>query len=245
MRWLRMLYKGRIKVYVLVDDSLCPIGAHNGAQFRYSLKPEAACYSAKRANLSYIAGESALLLEGADVSPARRAPGSKKKETAPKSLPKEVLPDGTSMPPNTIVIYTDGGASPNPGDAGLGVLMLYGEHVLEIWEYLGKTTNNVAELTAILRALENVRNKALPIQLYSDSSYAIGVLTGTMRASKNLTLIAQVREEMAKCPRLVLLKVRAHVGIAHNEHVDRLVGVARETKASGTRRGHLPEVDSI
>jgi len=239
-----MLFKGRIKVYVPVDDSLCPIEADGGVQFRYSLKREAVCYSAKRANLSYIAGETALSSNEAEVSPVRRAPGSKKKETAPKSLPKEMLPDG-AMPSNTIVIYTDGGASPNPGDAGLGVLMLYGEHVLEIWEYLGKTTNNVAELTAILRALENVRNKALPIHLYSDSSYAIGVLTGAMRASKNLTLIAQVREEMVKCPRLVLLKVRAHVGIAHNEHVDRLVGVARETKASGTRRGHLSEVDSI
>ena len=78
---------------------------------------------------------------------------------------------------------------------------MYGKHCLEIWEYLGKSTNNVAELTAILRALENIKNKNLPILVYSDSKYAIGVLSGTMKANKNQDLIAQVKAEMQADPR--------------------------------------------
>ena len=151
------------------------------------------------------------------------------------------LPAADVIPPNTIVVYTDGGASPNPGPAGSGVLLMYGEHTLEIWEYLGKSTNNVAELTAILLALQNIKNKTLPILIYSDSKYAIGVLTGNMKATKNLDLIAKVREEMDKCPNVQLLKVKAHVGIQHNEHVDKLVALARDTKQSGTRRDGLDE----
>ena len=49
-----------------------------------------------------------------------------------------------------VLIYTDGGSRGNPGPAAAGFVVDgkgYGE-------YLGKTTNNIAEYTAIVRALE-------------------------------------------------------------------------------------------
>jgi len=56
-----------------------------------------------------------------------------------------------------IISYTDGGSRGNPGPAGCGVV-LYDEDenkkLAEIAEYLGETTNNVAEYTALLLALQ-------------------------------------------------------------------------------------------
>lgn len=231
MRCLRMLFKNKIKVYVPVDDHLLPIADDKGlVHYRYNKSPDSPDYTTTRAHLSMIPGIEPVDLEAStvEVKPPRQR--HIKRTQAP------VTPATDVIPPNTIVCYTDGGASPNPGPAGSGILLMFGEHTLEIWEYLGKSTNNVAELTAILRALENIKNKSLPIMVYSDSNYAIGVLTGAMKATKNLELIAQVQQEMEKCPKLQLLKVKAHVGIVYNEHVDRLVALARDTQSSGTRR---------
>lgn len=157
----------------------------------------------------------------------------------PAPNPYALDPMDKVMPPKTIVVYTDGGASPNPGHAGLGVVLIYEGNILDLWEYMGQSTNNIAELTAIWRALEQIKNKAIPVLLYSDSAYAIGVLTGRMKAVKNRELIASVQEEMRKFSALSLLKVKAHIGITYNERVDRLVAKARETRASGSERSTL------
>ena len=226
-----MLFKAKIKVYAQVDDNLHPIADENGlVPFQYQKTSGSQVYTTARRNLTMIPGTEPVEVDSevTDVKPPR--PRKVAKTTAP------VTPATDVLPPNTIVVYTDGGASPNPGPAGSGVIMMYGGHTLEIWEYLGRSTNNVAEITAILRALENIKNKSLPIVIYSDSNYAIGVLTGTMKANKNRELIAQTQAEMAKCPNLRLSKVKAHVGIQYNEHVDQLCALARDTKASGSRR---------
>jgi probable phosphoglycerate mutase len=53
-------------------------------------------------------------------------------------------------------IHADGGARGNPGPAGSGVVIRNDKKkvVGEVSEFLGHTTNNVAEYTAILRGLE-------------------------------------------------------------------------------------------
>ncbi|KND46934.1 MAG: ribonuclease HI [Parcubacteria bacterium C7867-004] len=55
-------------------------------------------------------------------------------------------------------IYGDGGSRGNPGPAGSGAIVRdeSGETVLTVSEFLGVATNNVAEYTAILRALERL-----------------------------------------------------------------------------------------
>lgn len=57
----------------------------------------------------------------------------------------------------TIEIHTDGGARGNPGPAGIGVMITDGTKGAELGtlsEYIGEATNNIAEYTAIVRALE-------------------------------------------------------------------------------------------
>ena len=59
-----------------------------------------------------------------------------------------------------IIAYTDGGARGNPGPAGVGAV-LYSEDekekLAEISEYIGEATNNVAEYTALLMALQKAQ----------------------------------------------------------------------------------------
>ena len=54
-------------------------------------------------------------------------------------------------------LYTDGGARGNPGPAAYAVVIeRSGQPVYEEADCLGETTNNVAEYTALLKALERV-----------------------------------------------------------------------------------------
>lgn len=56
-------------------------------------------------------------------------------------------------------LYADGGSRGNPGPAGAGSFVRdeEGVQVVTVSEYLGTTTNNIAEYTALLRALEELR----------------------------------------------------------------------------------------
>jgi ribonuclease HI len=58
-----------------------------------------------------------------------------------------------------IIIHTDGGARGNPGPAGIGVHIAddSGRTVLEHSRYIGEATNNQAEYTAVIDALEKAR----------------------------------------------------------------------------------------
>ncbi len=85
---------------------------------------------------------------------------------------------------NAITIYTDGATSGNPGPSGIGVFMRYGKHEREISRYIGDSTNNIAELTAIETALLEVKRTDLPIRIYTDSSYACGLLINGWKAKK-------------------------------------------------------------
>ena len=234
MKWLRMLFKTHIKVFVPVDDHLNPIEENGRIAFVYQLKPGAASYSTKRSALTYLEGAQPEEMPE-DVVDVHPAP-PKKKETPAVTEPPNLPSADDTIPPGTIVVYTDGGCSPNPGPGGLGIYMVYGTHTLEMWEYYAHTTNNFCELTAILHALQQIKNKTLPVLLYSDSAYAIGVSTGSMKAKKNVELVAEIRAEAAKFTNLHLLKVKAHSGIRHNEHVDQLCELARNTRESGSRR---------
>lgn len=235
MKWLRMTFKHANKVYVPVDDALNPIEDNGVVKFVYKLAEGSPAYTAKRSNLTYIEGAEVTEYDMDVASVSNAKPKSQAKPKERLEVPEMPLDDGM-IPPGVIVVYTDGGASPNPGPGGLGVLLIFGEHKLELWEFYEHTTNNVLELTAIRRALQRIHNKTLPVIIHSDSAYAIGVLTGSMKAKLNKELIAEIQSEMAEFTNLQLRKVRAHVGVQYNEHVDQLCQLARDTRSGGERR---------
>ncbi|MCU0665989.1 MAG: ribonuclease HI family protein [Candidatus Omnitrophica bacterium] len=68
-------------------------------------------------------------------------------------------------------IYIDGASKGNPGHAGIGVIILEGEQVIcNIARYIGEATNNIAEYTALIYALEEaLKLKAGQVEVKTDS----------------------------------------------------------------------------
>ena len=164
----------------------------------------------------------------ASLNPEDQAVPSRKKTGSPKSASaseidtpsKKKLQVETPLPDNCIKIYTDGASSGNPGPSGIGVVFIHGENKKEISRYIGKGTNNLAELTAIKVALESLKRNDLPVRLFSDSSYAIGLLTKGWKPEKNQTLVREIKTLMKKFIDLAFIKVKGHSGIKENEVAD-------------------------
>ena len=92
-------------------------------------------------------------------------------------------------------IYIDGGSRGNPGPASYAVVLTReGLPTLEEANTLGKATNNVAEYTALVRALElAAANGVRQIQLFSDSELLVKQMNGVYKV-KNADLQDLYRE---------------------------------------------------
>ena len=80
-----------------------------------------------------------------------------------------------------IKIYTDGGSRGNPGPAAIALLIFdKKERLLKTHsEYIGKTTNNVAEYRAVLKALEMAKSyRSGSILCTLDSQLVVNQLSG-------------------------------------------------------------------
>ena len=75
----------------------------------------------------------------------------------------------------TVTIYTDGACSGNPGPGGWGAILEYMGHEKELSGGERNTTNNRMELTAVIRALQALKEPCT-VELYSDSKYVIDAL---------------------------------------------------------------------
>jgi ribonuclease HI len=77
-----------------------------------------------------------------------------------------------------ILIYTDGSAINNPGPGGYGIILKTSDGKLEkeFSEGFRLTTNNRMELKAIIEALKKIKNKDLPVEIYTDSKYVVDAI---------------------------------------------------------------------
>lgn len=77
------------------------------------------------------------------------------------------------------VIYTDGACSGNPGPSGIGVAIEFEGRSIEIAEHIGTATNNIAEYSALMRALREARSLgADEVEVYMDSELAVKQVKG-------------------------------------------------------------------
>ena len=143
---------------------------------------------------------------------------SKKKKSSKVRVSKKVLDPGGKY----IKIYTDGASSGNPGPAGIGVLLIFQENTKKISRFIGHATNNIAELTAIKVALEELKRTDIPVRIFTDSSYSIGLLTLGWKPKKNQELVEEIKGLIRKFKDIGFIKVKGHAGIEENEIADKL-----------------------
>lgn len=131
--------------------------------------------------------------------------------------------------PTKLMIYSDGGARGNPGPAGIGVLICdeKNQPLLEHGETIGETTNNVAEYTAVIVALELAKKfKPDEISYFVDSQLVAFQVSGKYKVKTPhiLALWKQVKEKEKSFKRVTFTHVpREH---AQLRIVDKLVNEA-------------------
>jgi len=78
----------------------------------------------------------------------------------------------------SIVVYSDGACSGNPGPGGWGSIILYPEgQIRELGGKLNPTTNNQMEISGALKALEVLADRDEEIVVFTDSTYLIRGIT--------------------------------------------------------------------
>jgi ribonuclease HI len=211
-----MRFKGE-RVWVLADDSGKPeLDGAGRAEMKYR-ETDNKSYRPFAGNLlpDDESGDAPLSMASASASSSSSAPpaAAAKKKAA-------VVVDGAGA----VQLWTDGACSGNPGPMGIGIVAIDGSKRKEHGEYLGVGTNNIAELTAIDRALDLIGGDAAKrrLRIYTDSAYSIGVLSKGWKAKANQELIARMRRRLAGLPAVEFVKVSGHAGVPENERCDEL-----------------------
>jgi len=216
MAQVRKLYRN-CKVWVDADDAGRPLEERGLVKIRYR-KDSPETYSAKVSEVSDFDPAAEAASKSAESRGEGAAPAPPKRPRAPRRTAR-AAPVAAG---DALVIHTDGSCFGNPGPAGVGVLMEWKGKTKEISRYLGEGTNNIAELTAIEVALQEVKNRRVPVRIHTDSAYAIGVLSEGWKVKENRELVAQIQALMRDFADLAFVKVRGHAGDPGNERVDQL-----------------------
>ncbi len=137
------------------------------------------------------------------------------------------------MNEEVVEIYSDGACRGNPGPGGWGVLLRFGKTEKELWGGEADTTNNRMELTAVIRALEALKQPSRA-RVFTDSQYVQKGIsewvhdwkrrnwrTADKKPVKNVDLWKRL-DELAALHRIEWHWVRGHAGHPENERADRL-----------------------
>ncbi len=126
------------------------------------------------------------------------------------------------------VIYADGGSRGNPGPAAAGaVITIDGEVKATISKFLGNTTNNVAEYTGLVLALEKALELGITqVHVYLDSELVVKQMKGLYRV-KNEKLLPLFMKAKALSAKFSSFKI-GHVRREHNKIADALANEAMD-----------------
>ncbi len=82
-------------------------------------------------------------------------------------------------------LFVDGASRGNPGPAGYGFVIETEDGSFEGYGYLGKSTNNVAEYTALIEGLKKALDMGVKeLEIYSDSLLVVKQIKGEYRVKK-------------------------------------------------------------
>ncbi len=137
-----------------------------------------------------------------------------------------------------ITAYCDGGSRGNPGPAGFGVYIQgdSGKVLGELSEYLGAQTNNYAEYSGLLAAINFALAQGYPrLRVISDSELMVKQMKGQYRVkSPELRPLYERAKRLAS--QLEAFEIR-HVLREKNHHADRLANLAMDR---GMRKTSTP-----
>ena len=138
-----------------------------------------------------------------------------------------------------IEIFTDGACKGNPGVGGWGAILIYKDTVKEISGTSSDTTNNIMELTAVIKALQLLKEECHVI-ITTDSNYvkdgitqwiknwkSNGWKTANKKAVKNQSLWKEL-DELSSKHHIEWKWVKGHSGHPGNERADELANEAIE-----------------
>lgn len=141
-----------------------------------------------------------------------------------------------------VIIYTDGGAAPNPGLGGWAAILYSPEHNKEHEISGGEhdTTNNRMELTAAIRALEALKTPC-DVDIHTDSTYLQNAFVkrwlynwkrnGWRTSAGSDVLNRDLWEELDRLTQIHHVKwhwVKGHSDDERNNRCDELVHIARD-----------------
>jgi ribonuclease HI len=238
MPWIKAALRGQ-SVFARADASGKLAPAPDGrVEIRYKAN-DGRAYHARASNLDVPASPEVLAEEtcvAAGAAPEKSSSGSSTSTSGSKGKSKKggaKSADVAPVPKDAFIAYADGACTGNPGPCGLGVVLVAPDGKMrEGFEYLGEGTNNIAELTAILRAIEAAPRDASGLVIHTDSQYSIGVLSKGWKAKANQTLIADVKKALTSYGKATLRYVPGHAGVPLNERADELAREAVKTRGS-------------
>jgi ribonuclease HI len=133
-------------------------------------------------------------------------------------------------------IFIDGASKGNPGPAGIGVVVTRedGEVLKEIGESIGRTTNNVAEYTALIRGLSEA--KALgadAVVVQTDSELMASQMSGAYKIKAPHLLELNLKAKQLSAQFVGGVKI-THVLRHHNAKADALANKGAQSAGIGT-----------
>ncbi len=127
---------------------------------------------------------------------------------------------------SSVEIYIDGAARGNPGNSGIGVLIRETKDKnREVKKYLGTKTNNQAEYTALITALESANDlKERQIKIFTDSLLVANQINGIwkVRHPEIITLNKKAKQLMQNFKNITI----QHIPRELNSEADRLANLA-------------------
>ena len=156
-----------------------------------------------------------------------------------------------------IELFSDGGAIPNPGKGGFGVIMVYKGHRKEFHQGYKLTTNNRMELIGVIFGLEQLKTKS-NVTVFTDSKYVVdGIKKGwavkwqknNWKRDKNRPAINS--DLWGKLLDLIdqhsvsFKWVKGHAGHNENERCDQLAEIAINSANLLEDVGYIPSNDKI
>jgi ribonuclease HI len=130
-----------------------------------------------------------------------------------------------------LIIYIDGGSRGNPGPAAAGVVIKTTDDVVvhEAGYFLGRMTNNVAEYSGLIHAIElAIEQEAQQVRIHSDSQLMVRQITGEYRV-KSEDLKPLFEKAQALLLQLPAWEIQ-HVRREQNKRADELVNLALDRK---------------